>query len=64
MICRGLEASRRAARDLAIASRAGDAVAANTHTHGQSAPTAHTWMETLHVRAQIRAERHLRGPRH
>ena len=63
MICRGQTAVRLAALDIAIAGRAGAAVAANTQTHGQSAPAARAWIETLHSRAQIRAERHLRGPR-
>jgi hypothetical protein len=64
MICRGQTAARRDALDMAIAGRAGAAVAANkTQTHGQSASAAHAWIKTLHARAQIRAERHLRGTR-
>jgi hypothetical protein len=49
MICRGQTASRRAALDIAIAHRAGAAVAANrTQTHGRSASAAHARIETLH----------------
>jgi hypothetical protein len=50
--------------DILIAGRAGAAVAAHTHPLGRSAPSAHAWAETLHSRAQIRAERHLRSHRH
>lgn len=30
---------------------------------GRAARTAHAWLDTLHSRAQIRAERHRRGTR-
>ena len=63
VICRGQTAARRAALDIARAGRAGAAVSANTQTHGQSAPAARALIETLHSRAQIRAERRLRNPR-
>ncbi len=56
MICRGRTAAHRAARDIVIAAHAGAAVAAPTHSHGQSAPAAHAWIEILDSRAQIRAE--------
>jgi hypothetical protein len=49
--------------DIVIAGLAGAAVADYTNPLGHSARTAHAWLETLHTRAQIRAERHLRSPR-
>ena len=61
MIRRAHTATQRTARDAAIARRAGAAVAAYTQSHGHSAPTEHAWIETLHARAQIRAERHARN---
>jgi hypothetical protein len=42
---------------IVIAGLAGAAVADNTHPLGRSARTAHAWLDTLHSRAQIRAER-------
>ena len=47
--------------DIAIAGRAGAAVAASTYPLGRAARTAHAWQESLHSRAAIRAERHGRG---
>ena len=49
--------------DFVIAGLAGAAVADYTNPLGRSAQTAHAWLETLHTRAQIRAERHLRAAR-
>ncbi len=43
--------------DLAIAGRAGHAVASSTQTRGQSARIAHAWIDALHHRAQRAAER-------
>jgi hypothetical protein len=56
---RGL--AHRDTTDILIAGRGAAAVTSATQTHGRAATTAHRWIETLHVRAQIRAERHLRG---
>jgi hypothetical protein len=53
--------AHRQSSDTLIADRGAAAVTAATQTHGRSATAAHVWIETLHVRAQIRAERHLRG---
>ena len=47
--------------DTLIAGRGAAAVTSVTQTHGRSAPAARAWIETLHVRAQIRAERRLRA---
>jgi hypothetical protein len=47
--------------DIAIAGRAGAAVAASTDPLGRAARTAHAWQENLHSRAAIRAERYGRG---
>lgn len=55
--------SRPVTLDVLIAGRAGAAAAGPTHPFGSAARTAHVWTETLHTRAQIRAERHLRGAR-
>ena len=63
MTWRGHTAAPRLGLDIAIAGRAGHAVAAGTQQHGRSAHTARAWIESLHVKAHIRAERHLRGPR-
>jgi hypothetical protein len=52
---------RRDTADILIAGRGAAAVTSATQTHGRSATAAHIWIETLHVRAQIRAERHLRS---
>ncbi|MCW2630802.1 amidohydrolase [Mycobacterium sp.] len=49
--------------EAAIAASASRHPAAQRCPAGGAAPAARTWIETLHVRAQIRAERHLRGPR-
>jgi hypothetical protein len=49
--------------DIVIAGLAGAAVADNTHPLGRGAQTAHAWLDTLHNRAQIRAERYLRAGR-
>jgi hypothetical protein len=49
--------------DIDFAGLAGAAVADNTHPLGRSARTAHAWLDTLHSRAQIRAERYLRAGR-
>jgi hypothetical protein len=49
--------------DIVIAGLAGAAVADNTHPLGRGAQTATAWLETLHSRAQIRAERYLRAGR-
>lgn len=44
--------------DLRIAARAGQAVQSCTaQDHGQSARTAHAWIDTLHNRARRAAER-------
>ena len=51
--------AHRQASDTLIAGRGAAAITAATQRH--SATAAHRWIETLHVRAQIRAERHLRG---
>ena len=63
MTWRAHTAARRFGLDIAIAGRAGHAVAAGTQQHGRSAHTARAWIEILGVKAHIRAERHLRGPR-
>lgn len=47
--------------DIVIASRAGAAVADYTQPLGRATLTAHAWQDSLHIRAQIRAERHLRS---
>lgn len=49
--------------DAMIAGRAAAAAAGAAHPFGRAARTAHAWTETLHSRAQIRAERHLRSAR-
>jgi len=49
--------------DNLIAGQAGAAAAGTAHRAGYAARTARVWAETLHSRAQIRAERHLRGSR-
>jgi hypothetical protein len=51
----------RQASDTLIAGRGAAAVTAAAQTHGRAASAADRWIETLHVRAQIRAERHQRG---
>jgi hypothetical protein len=47
--------------DIAIAGRAGAAVAAGTYPLGRAARTAYAWQESLHSRAALRAERYGRG---
>ena len=54
---------QRQATDLLIADRAGAAVADYPQPLGRAARTAHAWLDILHSRAQIRAERHRRGVR-
>lgn len=49
--------------DLLIADRASAAVADYAQPLGRAARTAHTWIDILHTRAQIRAERHRRSLR-
>ena len=50
MTWRGHTAAPRLGLDIAIAGRAGHAVAAGTQQHGRSAHTARAWIETLHVK--------------
>jgi len=52
-----------AAQEMAIAARAGAAAAGCAHPFGRAERTARTWTDTLHTRAQIRAERHRRRTR-
>lgn len=49
--------------DLRIADRASAAVADYPQPLGRAARSAHIWMDILHSRAQIRAERHRRSIR-
>lgn len=49
--------------DVVIASAAAGAVADHTQPQDRTAITARAWLDTLHSRAQIRAERRLRGRR-
>lgn len=51
--------------DILIAGKAGRAVSNTTRSRplGCTARTAHAWVESLHTRAQIRAERHLHSIR-
>ncbi|WP_082408943.1 hypothetical protein [Mycobacterium intracellulare] len=46
--------------DVAIATRAGAAIANYTQPPGRAARSAHAWLDTFHSRAQLRAERHQR----
>lgn len=43
--------------------QAGANAAARVHSHGQSVRAAGAWIDTLHARAQRRAERHPRSHR-
>ena len=62
MIARAHTAPRPIALDIAIARRAGRAVAAaNTQPQGRSAHAARAWIETLQAKAQIQAERRARA---
>ncbi len=54
---------QRQATDLLIADRASAAVADYPQPLGRAARTAHAWLDILHSRAQIRAERRRRGVR-
>jgi hypothetical protein len=47
--------------DIAIATRAGDAIRSHNQPHGRSARVAPAWTDTLHNRAQRAAERRRRA---